>query len=90
VLQHPDFRSGSIDTYFIDENPDLFKYEPSRNRAQKLLHYLADVKVNGPKTTGVTGLMPTNIQPIVPETPEGLCRWFLSVLGTVLYILYIP
>jgi len=43
VLEHPQFLSGVVDTYFIDENPQLFQFQPSQNRAQKLLHYIAQV-----------------------------------------------
>ncbi|KAK7504778.1 hypothetical protein BaRGS_00003806, partial [Batillaria attramentaria] len=41
VLQNEKFLTGSVDTYFIDENPQLFQFTASQNRAQKLLYYLA-------------------------------------------------
>ncbi|KAJ8308360.1 hypothetical protein KUTeg_013234 [Tegillarca granosa] len=69
VLQHNQFLSGVVDTYFIDENPQLFKFETSQNRAQKLLHYLGQVMVNGPSTPLATGLPPSEITPTVPEIP---------------------
>lgn len=69
VLEHPKFLQGTIDTYFIDEHPGLFKFLPSQNRAQKLLNYLGDVMVNGPATPLATGLQPSTVEPIVPETP---------------------
>jgi pyruvate carboxylase len=47
VVNHPSFLSGETTTSFLDENPDLFSFEPRRDRATKLLAYLADVIVNG-------------------------------------------
>ncbi|KAL3872702.1 hypothetical protein ACJMK2_035909 [Sinanodonta woodiana] len=69
VLQHPEFLSGVVDTYFIDENPQLFQFFPTQNRAQKLLYYLAEVMVNGPSTPLATKLRPSEIIPTVPAIP---------------------
>lgn len=43
VLENQKFLNGVLDTYFIDEHPQLFKFTPSQNRAQKLLNYLGQV-----------------------------------------------
>lgn len=69
VLKHPQFLAGSVDTHFIDENPQLFKFQPTMNRAQKLLKYLGEVMVNGPLTPLGTNLKPAKITPTVPVTP---------------------
>ena len=71
MLQHPQFLSGAVDTYFIDEHPQLFKFRSSQNRAQKLLRYLGEVMVNGPMTPLATGMEPSEIIPTVPEIPFG-------------------
>lgn len=47
VLRHPDFRCGGVTTRFIDNNPSLLKFTPRKDRATKLLKFLADVIVNG-------------------------------------------
>jgi pyruvate carboxylase len=47
VVNHPQFQSGEMTTSFLDETPDLFTFLPRRDRATKLLRYLADVIVNG-------------------------------------------
>ena len=53
VLAHPKFRSHDYTTRFIDETPELFHFAPRRDRATKLLTYIADVTVNGhPETRG--------------------------------------
>lgn len=56
-----------INTSFIEENPGLFNFKPSQNRAQKLLNYLGDIMVNGPLTELGTDLVPPKIVPDVPE-----------------------
>ena len=71
VLENQKFLNGIVDTYFIDENPQLFKFLPSQNRAQKLLNYLGTVLVNGPSTPLATGLKPAEIKPHVPSIPIG-------------------
>ncbi|XP_037086554.1 pyruvate carboxylase, mitochondrial-like isoform X1 [Pollicipes pollicipes] len=77
VLENQKFLSGTIDTNFIDENPQLFQFQPSRNRAQKLLNYLGQVLVNGPSTPLATGLQPAvvTVKPpdvdVVTEPPAG-------------------
>ncbi|MFC5456337.1 pyruvate carboxylase [Prosthecobacter fluviatilis] len=47
VVHHPDFMSGQATTRFIDNNPDLLKFVARKDRASKLLSYLADTIVNG-------------------------------------------
>uniref|UniRef100_A0A6B2E4I0 Pyruvate carboxylase n=1 Tax=Phlebotomus kandelakii TaxID=1109342 RepID=A0A6B2E4I0_9DIPT len=67
VLENQKFLNGVLDTYFIDEHPQLFKFQPSQNRAQKLLSYLGTVLVNGPQTPLATKLKPADIHPHVPD-----------------------
>ncbi|XP_035732054.1 pyruvate carboxylase, mitochondrial-like isoform X1 [Vespa mandarinia] len=67
VLENQKFLNGNVDTYFIDENPQLFQFQPSQNRAQKLLNYLGTVLVNGPSTPLATTLKPAEIKPHVPQ-----------------------
>lgn len=69
VLENQKFLNGTIDTTFIDENPQLFQFHPSQNRAQKLLNYLGNVLVNGPLTPLATGLKPAEVYAVIPETP---------------------
>jgi pyruvate carboxylase len=47
VIAHPKFQDASYTTRFIDETPDLFAAVKRRDRATKLLTYVADVTVNG-------------------------------------------
>ena len=53
LLKHPTFLSNQYTTKFIDETPALFDFRPRRDRATKILTYVADVTVNGhPETEG--------------------------------------
>ena len=47
VVHHPDFKTGQATTRFIDNNPDLLKFAARKDRATKLVSYLADTIVNG-------------------------------------------
>ncbi|MBO9430383.1 pyruvate carboxylase [Sulfitobacter sp. R18_1] len=53
LLKHPTFLSNEYTTKFIDETPELFQFEQRRDRATKVLTYIADITVNGhPETKG--------------------------------------
>lgn len=69
VLSHPQFLESVVSTRFIDQNPQLFHFEPSQNRAGKLLKYLGEVMVNGPTTPLVTGDRPAKVKVALPDTP---------------------
>ncbi|KAG9339023.1 hypothetical protein JZ751_024426 [Albula glossodonta] len=71
VLSNDQFLYGTVDTQFIDENQDLFNLKPVQNRAQKLLHYLGHVMVNGPTTPIPVKAKPSPIDPVIPPVPMG-------------------
>ncbi|MBR2658092.1 MAG: pyruvate carboxylase [Loktanella sp.] len=53
LLKHPTFLNNEYHTKFIDETPDLFTFTKRRDRATKILTYIADITVNGhPETAG--------------------------------------
>lgn len=47
IIAHPKFLDNSYTTRFIDETPELFDIPKRKDRATKLLTYIADVTVNG-------------------------------------------
>ncbi len=52
LLKHPTFLSNQYTTKFIDTTPELFTFKKRRDRATKILTYIADITVNGhPETT---------------------------------------
>ncbi len=63
IIGHPKFRDATYTTRFLDETPELFEAVRRRDRATKLLTYIADVTVNGhpdtrdrPRPAGGRGL----------------------------------
>jgi len=53
LLKHPVFLNNEYTTKFIDTTPELFEFAPRRDRASKVLTYIADITVNGhPETQG--------------------------------------
>ncbi len=47
LIMNPTFMAGECTTTFIDQTPELFDFPPRRNRATRLLTYLAETIVNG-------------------------------------------
>jgi pyruvate carboxylase len=47
IITHPRFALGQYTTRFIDETPELFASPERRDRASRLLSYLAETIVNG-------------------------------------------
>ncbi len=53
LLKHPTFLDNTYTTKFIDTTPELFRFKKRRDRATKILTYIADISVNGhPETAG--------------------------------------
>jgi pyruvate carboxylase len=47
LLKHPTFLSNEYSTRFIDDTPELFVFKARRDRATRILTYIADITVNG-------------------------------------------
>src|SRR3954465_14604516 len=47
VITHPKFANADYTTKFIDETPELFKWEKKRDRATRILSFMGDTIVNG-------------------------------------------
>ncbi len=85
IISHPKFRANDYTTRFIDETPELFTHVKRQDRATKLLHYLADVTVNGhPETRGRPKPKDDAAPPAVPyldmQVPDGT-KQRLDTLG---------
>ncbi len=48
ILQHPTFRAGQCHTKFIDTTPELFDLVDSRDRATRVLRYIAGIQLANP------------------------------------------
>jgi pyruvate carboxylase len=85
VVNHTRFQFGEATTSFIDETPSLFKFSARRDRATKLLTYLAEVIVNGnPEVAGKPApkdLRVPAIPPHDPSAPPPGTRQLLDKLG---------
>ncbi|GAA2753796.1 pyruvate carboxylase [Amnibacterium kyonggiense] len=70
LLDDPAFVAGDLSTGFIEERPHLVRQRPSRDRATKILNWLADVRVNQPNGPMPPGPRPADKLPAVdPATP---------------------
>lgn len=86
VISNPIFRAGAATTRFIDTNPQLFQFETRKDRATRLLSYLADVTVNG--NPNAKGYKPAKALTTAPKVtwdhkltpPEGT-KQLLTKLG---------
>ncbi len=47
IVSHPKFSDSTYTTKFIDDTPELFAMKARKDRATRLLTYIADVSVNG-------------------------------------------
>ncbi|MFD2892227.1 pyruvate carboxylase [Flavobacterium chuncheonense] len=72
VMSNETFRSGAATVNFIQENPHLLvpRYEYSKDRATKLIKYLAEVKVNGHPDIKKFDSEKEFRKPIVPISPN--------------------
>lgn len=70
VMEHEKFITGEYDTSFIDETPELFSFEESKDRGTKMLSYIGTVTVNG--FPGIeTTKKPVFPDPRIPKIPAG-------------------
>ncbi len=86
LLQHPTFLNNTYTTKFIDNTPELFVFPKRRDRATKILTYIADITVNGHPETAGRALPAANAKlPCAPanraETPAAGTRTLLENEG---------
>src|SRR6185437_2732394 len=68
IITHPDFINNRYTTRFIDTTPALFDIRRRKDRATKLLTYVADVTVNGHPEVRDRPRPPADApEPMVPE-----------------------
>ncbi|MCF6322387.1 MAG: pyruvate carboxylase, partial [Rhizobiaceae bacterium] len=67
IISHEQFRNCTYTTKFIDNTPELFEQVKRKDRATKLLNYIADVTVNGhPDAKGRAKPVVGVAEPVVP------------------------
>lgn len=70
LINHEKFIDGSYTTRFIDETPELFNFPQRKDRATRLLSYIADVSVNGHPLTKNRPRPAKNITLAVPTASK--------------------
>jgi len=68
LLKHPTFLNHEYHTKFIDETPELFDFAVRRDRATRLLTYVADITVNGHPEVDGRPRPPANLR--IPTAPK--------------------
>ncbi|MGA2129111.1 MAG: pyruvate carboxylase, partial [Xanthobacteraceae bacterium] len=85
ILAHPRFRADDYTTRFIDETPELFQLGRRRDRATKLLTWIADVTVNGHPEVKSRARPPADarlaVPPLFADDPPPGTRQRLAALG---------
>ncbi len=85
LINHPKFKAADYTTRFIDETPELFKLSHRRDRATRLLRFIADVSVNGNREVAGRPKPITDRTPLVPtrltDTPPDGTKQLLEQLG---------
>ena len=86
ILSHPTFRAGKCHTKFIDETPELFEMRYGKDRATKVLKYIAQKQIENPSAERpqfdiprfptVTGERGAGLKALLDEKgPEALRDW---------------
>ena len=94
LIGHPKFLHADYTTRFIDETPELFEFRRRRDRATRLLRFMAEVIVNGnPEVAGrvearsrqpapvpARASVPVDgsVQRLESLGPEGFAKWMLA------------
>jgi pyruvate carboxylase len=94
LIGHPKFLHADYTTRFIDETPELFEFRRRRDRATRLLRFMAEVIVNGnPEVAGRVearnrqpapvparggALVDGSVQRLESLGPEGFAKWMLA------------
>lgn len=91
ILSHPTFIEGNCHTKFIDTTPDLFDFAKSKDRATRVLKYIANLQVQNPdaeRREFGTPRYPEASREVTPEMglkhlldtkgPEAVSKWVLE------------
>jgi len=89
VLVHPKFTAADCNTTFIDDNPDLYEVEESKDRATKVMKYIGDLSIKGrnskpvrydpPPITHVDGELKPGLKQLLDEKgPDAVREFCLS------------
>ena len=80
------FRRGQVTTRFIDDHPELLAFARPRDRASRLLRYIAEITVNGHPEVKGRAEPPAHaghprVPPLLPESPVSGAKALLDAEG---------
>jgi len=91
ILSHPTFIAGNCHTRFIDTTPELFDFAQAKDRATRVLKYIASLQVQNPdaeRREYITPRYPEESRRVTPEMglkylldtqgPEAVSKWVLE------------
>jgi len=67
IINHPDFPEANYSTRFIDSHKELFKIPSRRDRATRILKYIAEITVNSHPDVANRPVPASRINPVVPD-----------------------
>ena len=79
ILVHPKFTAADCNTTFIDDTPDLYEVEESKDRATKVMKYIGDLSIKGRNRKPVRYDAPP--LPAVTEVPKPGLKQLLDEKG---------
>lgn len=71
LLKHPTFLNNTYTTKFIDTTTELFNFRRRKDRATKILTYIADITVNGHPETAGRPKPPAEVRAPKPPAAKG-------------------
>ena len=89
ILNHPAFLAGACHTRFIDETPELFDIADSRDRATRVLKYIATLQVAEPDAVREEHALPRYPVPERQITPDTGLRHILLEQGPEAFSRYV-
>ncbi|MDD6023049.1 MAG: pyruvate carboxylase [Oscillospiraceae bacterium] len=89
ILSHPTFQAGKCHTKFIDDTPELFDITDSKDRATRVLKYIANIQVANPDAerkqydtprfpVGSGNPKPGLKQMLDEKGPEAVSKWVMD------------
>ena len=69
LITHPTFQAGDATTRMIDKTPELFELPKRRDRATRVLRFIADTVVNGNKLVEKSNVKVRRELAVVPKVP---------------------
>ncbi len=82
IVSHPKFANGSLDTSFLEQHTEVFDFKQPRDRATKILKYIANVTVNNPHK------LHTTVNPREPDTYKLECKALAEPTGMTAKTIY--